>query len=106
MIYRILQNLSDGTPRGSLKRMSLKPETEAVLVMVGAIAPVSAPPLAVLPGWKTRARKLEGSAFTMADAFLEGDEAVLAKLMDAAPERVKAWKDEIERLWLAAPAEG
>lgn len=105
-VYRILQNLTNGTPRGSLKSMRLKPDVEAVLVMTGAIAPVAAPPLIVLPGWKTRGKKLTGSAYEMTDAFLEGDDAVLAALMDVKADTIRGWKDEIEKLWLAAPADG
>lgn len=105
-VYRILQNLTNGTPRGSLKSMRLKPDTEAVLVMVGAIAPVAAPPLIVLPGWKTRGKKLAGSAYEMTDAFLEGDNTVLADLLGVKADTIRGYKDEIERLWLAAPADG
>jgi hypothetical protein len=107
MLYRILSNLSVGKGilrEGSISRLgSLKPRVLAILLDRGVIAPVAAPPLAVLPGWQHRAVRLAEIGVTGADHVLEGDVGRIAAHLAVSEELVRRWQTSLEQ-WLVAPA--
>jgi len=69
-----------------------------VLTERGVISRVQSPPLAVLPGWQTRARKIKevtGDKIENAEQFLEGDDKTLSELMGVQVRTIKKWKKEV-----------
>ncbi len=110
-MYRALQNLDfkgQIVKRGSLlRRNRFKPSTAAKLLRVGAIAEVRPPPLAVLPGWETRARRLEKLGIITVIDLLEGgdeQETAIKRAFRIRPETLERWKAEAEG-WLTAKSE-
>ena len=96
MIYRILQRVDKGGAPGSLCRFEwLDAAQGGRLVTVGAIAPVQAPPLAVLPGWTRRAALLRRLGIERADDFLEANADALAPGLKVKPETVQRWQAEV-----------
>lgn len=105
-LYRILSPLSTSKGVlniGSLALLSMSADKLAVLESVGAIAPVNAPPLAVLTGWYERASVLAKQGIDDAAQFIEHDEKALSDMLKVKVEQVRDWKTEIETRWLTAP---
>jgi len=102
MIYRLLNNLTykDGRQleQGTLQRLDdLSERVIGILLERGAIAIPQTPPLATLPGWETRARRLERSAdiVTIMD-LLDADPVRIAAMLHTRADTVKAWQHEAE----------
>ena len=71
----------------------LMPETIKILADMGHISRVNFPPLAVLPGWKSRAEKLEAGGMSSADEFLDSDPVKVAKMFrNTNAATVDGWK--------------
>jgi len=80
--------------RVALERLTLK----------NTIAEVQAPPLSILPGWRTRSHKLAEAGVHDAVQLLGADEKQTAAYMRVRVATVQRWKDEIMQ-WLEAPAQ-
>lgn len=101
--YRAFRNLSNGIARGQVFPASaLHPRSIEVLAERGFIARISAPPLAELPGWKLRSKKLVPLGIVDAEQFLEAPEEQLLAALRVSPAQVAAWRREIIG-WLSAP---
>ena len=73
-LYRIAQNVSKGGLRGAIVSGSIWPlEHRKILEAVGAIVPISTPPLRELPGWEEQAILLAEENVIMLDEFIEAD---------------------------------
>jgi hypothetical protein len=104
--YRILSNVSAKNGlirRGQLCRLDMKPDVLDTLIEVGAISPVSAPELAILPEWEDRAKILKKHRITeMEDLFaaIEDRPATVAGWFGESEATVIHWKEELIRDWL------
>ena len=110
MLYRVLINLEVGKrgiiPAGEITRLEwLSEHNRRVLEDMAAVSELHAPPLGVLPGWKARARKLQGLVGTAAD-FLEMDDARLAEALGVTGELIAGYKEDIRRYLVVQPAGG
>lgn len=97
MVYRVLRRLDTGHEPGALvsgKQFSKK--TIKILVQREAIAPVSAPPLEVLPGWTLRAERF-GKVGIDAIAFLEMTDQAVSKATGANVKAIKKWRQDLKR---------
>lgn len=103
MLYRVLKDLSFGdqtVPRGGLVRGSkLAAGTAERLVERGALAPVAAPPVEVLPGWKTRAKRLAAIGLVDAAQVVEADPAEIARSVGVQVVTAEHWQSDAEA-WL------
>jgi hypothetical protein len=111
MLYRVLRKLDAGKrgylEPGSTTRLNwLQPDQVTYLVELEAVSEVSPPPLAILPGWHLRGRKLSGVGITDAAQLLEADPQVLAPQLQIRPETILAWQDECRRLLLVNVTSG
>lgn len=103
MIYRLLDNLSyrDGRflEKGTLQRLDdLSPGKIAILLERGAIAIPASPPLAALPGWETRAKRLEGRCeIVTIIQLLDANPQSVATALRTRAETVRAWQAEAEQ---------
>jgi len=109
MLYRALQHLDGTNPpirRGDIfPGARLKPAAIPILVDREAISAVSAPPLAILPGWTRRAEKIAAKGIITLDQFIETDSAEIAKVFKAADaDTIDTWKREALNL-LRTPEE-
>jgi len=107
-MYRLLMNLSmpDGRilPQGSLQLLDeLSDRVVRALLDAERIAPVSAPPLAALPGWTGRARILAKAGLRDPLAFLRTDVAELAVKLDRREDELRQWQREARALLMAPP---
>ena len=102
-LYRVRADISMGKRtlhRGEIVRGStFRADAITVLVRRGVLSEVAAPPLAVLPGWKTRAARLRRAGIVSLSDFLEADDAELAKAMRCKPPELATWRTEVEG-WL------
>ena len=107
MLYRVLHNLWVGKsilPAGTMSRLaSVPPKAMEVLLAKGTVAPVAAPPLAVLPGWQHRGQRLAEIGITDAGQFLEGDVPAMAAHLGVTEQLIGRWQTSLEQ-WLMAPA--
>ena len=95
-LYRILQNVSKGGKRGEIVSGSTwPPEHLTRLEAVGAIIPISTPPLSELPGWEERAILLEEEDVFMLDEFVEADPERLANRLSITTGEVARLKIEL-----------
>jgi len=62
------------------------------LEQLGKISRASTPPLEVLPGWTTRAKKLAEYGVITAEEFLSMPDADLAKVSNVPAVRIADWK--------------
>lgn len=108
-LYRVLQALSvkdKRVPTGTVTMLHLKASSYPILEAQGAIARVSTPPLAILPGWERRAAVLEKNGITTVEDLLEAldaDGGKIAALVGEAPAVVGQWQQQLIRDWLVAP---
>jgi len=104
-LYRVRVRLDKGSktiPPGSFTRLEwLSPRAQEILQSVGAVSEVGAPPLAVIPGWKTRAGKLEEVGIEDVVQFIEADAAVICQALDRQPKTIEKYRAELLR-WMTA----
>lgn len=97
-IYRALNTLSGVCQRGDLTRLThLTPEQIAKLERVGAVAPISSPPLAVLPEWAIRAGKLAKAGIVTVEQLLEAEAESVAKTLRVKVETAKQYQADAEQ---------
>jgi hypothetical protein len=102
MIYRLLDNLTykDGRqlPAGTLHRLDdLSENVIAVLLERGAIAIPATPPLMTLPGWETRAKRLErGCGIVTIMQLLDADPGRAATALRTRADTIRAWQTEAQ----------
>jgi len=110
-MWRIHSRLDIGKGRilhpGSLSTLHwLNRKGLARLQMKGSISEVSAPPLAILPGWVLRSNLLSDRAdIEYVDQLIEADSEEVAEKIDVNVRTVEKWKEEVTR-WLTADAQG
>lgn len=100
--YRILQRLSikgGFVEPDTLTALHLTAEQAQTLIDVGAIAPIHAPPLAVLPGWSDRAEDLAEQGIITVTDLLDADTNALIDSLVQNRATLEAWKQEALR-WL------
>lgn len=101
MLYRVLDplNRKQGLmiPMGTLSILpDFSEKTKKILVEAGKIAPVYGPPLAELPGWEARARRVKRLAgIEGSNAFVEAALEGLALQLGRSVEEVRTWQDEV-----------
>lgn len=92
-LYRAIHKLSGIAGRGDLTPLAhLDAEQIAKLMRIGAIAPLAAPPLAELPGWAARSAKLAKVGIQDAGQFLEGDPALLRRVLRVKAEAIERYR--------------
>lgn len=93
---------------GSLTRLGwLNQENQLRLVRCGAVSRVAPPPLRILPGWKTRAERLQKHGIIDAVQFLEADNALLQDILVRRREAtIKTYKNDLEQQLIARPQKG
>jgi hypothetical protein len=65
---------------------------------------VAPPPLRILPGWKTRAERLEPEGIVDVVQFLEAENATLQDiLVRRREETIIGWKNQLEKQLTAGP---
>lgn len=88
-------------PAGAvIEASTLPPGATDKLLAIGAIAPVSSPPLAELPGWRVRAKKLSMLGITTIADLAEADTERVADHMRVKPGTVKTWKQVLVDTYL------
>ena len=106
MLYRVLKPLSRNEKRieaGQITALEwLRPEQAAVLVERRAVSRLATPPLAQLPGWQRRSKRLAGMGIITAEDFLEAADQEVAFEMKVRAQTVDNWKREITA-WLVIP---
>ena len=106
-VYRALMKLDRGS-KGVIQRGQIivdrgwKETYIDRLIEVGAVAPISAPPISTLPGWGDSDEVLAGIGVTTADQLLEAnDEAIMSALEIDRPQLAKMRADVMG--WLTVP---
>lgn len=103
MLYRLLDNLSykDGRflAAGTLQRLDdISPRVIGILLERGAIAIPATPPLATLPGWDSRAKRLErGCEIVTIMDLLDANPETIATALRTRAETVRTWQAEAEQ---------
>ena len=104
-LFRVRTRLDKGSkaiPVGAFTRLEwLTPRVQLILQSVGAVSEVGSPPLEVIPGWKTRAGKLEEVGIEDLVQFIEADSAVLCQALDRQPKTIEKYRAELLR-WMTA----
>ncbi len=107
MLYRVVRKIalkaSFLTPFEVLAPGALSEQAVAALVRKGALAPVAAPPLVVLPGWSHRGKRLAQLGIESVVDFLETEVSEVARHCGVSPGLVLRWKGEAIE-WLTAPS--
>jgi hypothetical protein len=96
-LYRILTPLSyhgQIIPAGKVYPLDFAKDKALILQQVGAIAPVYAPPLSVLPGWDKRAAALAPHNIITIDQFWETPDQTLASLLSESCDTIKTFKTD------------
>lgn len=94
---------SEIIPTGTLGRWTkLAPKGLARLVARHTLVEVAPPPLAVLPGWEHRSRRLAEIGVKDAEQVLVANVDELAQHMGVGPALVRRWQADLET-WLATP---
>lgn len=107
MLYRTRANLSGKreVPAGSILRESdLSAKALAALLARGVLQPVSPPPLAALPGWQHRGKRLAEMGVEDASQVVEGDADEMARHCGVSPVLVRRWQEELVA-WLTPPTD-
>lgn len=106
-LYRAIERITFADGRRTLEMgevSSLKAVTEKgiqVLLDKGAIAPVSSPPLKILPGWEQKAEALTSLEIENVEDFLTADLEHVAKELDVSLEGLEQAAEEA-RNWIEA----
>ena len=104
-LYRVLKPLAKGKntiyPNTFTRLEWLSGGNRELLVRVGAVAEVGAPPLAVIPGWKTRAGKLKEVGIEDVVQFIEADADTICKVLGRQPKTVEKYRTDLLR-WMTA----
>ena len=104
-LFRVIVQLDKGgtiLQPGSFTRLEwLSPRKQEVLQSVGAVSEVGSPPLEVIPGWKTRAGKLEEVGIEDLVQFIEADTETLCRALERQPGTIEKYRAELLR-WMTA----
>jgi len=80
-IYRVFRKLSFGNGKilqpGVYPELNIADDVLATLIERGTVSVASTPPLAELPGWKTRAKRLETIDIVTIEQFIEANNTTL-----------------------------
>jgi len=102
-LYRVLDRLECRPPflKGHIGTLlKLKERSRQILEEKGRIAQIHAPPLAILPGWRYRARRLrKKTGIDSAEGLLMADVDKLAERLQLSSSIVGQWQDDV-RNWL------
>ncbi len=96
-LYRIFTDLNYGKQvirAGGLAVLDLPPRAEIRLIEREHIAVASGPPLAMLPGWKERARALRKLKILDVTQLIEADAGQIAEASGASTTQVETWQNE------------
>ncbi len=106
-LFRAVQALAWGrrtVARGTVFRGDrLRPEAIVRLLAAGAIAEVSCPPLAVVPGWSRRAARLEPLGLGTVEAVLDANPAALGEVFRVRSPTAERWQRQLEE-YMSVPA--
>lgn len=92
-------------PGGSIVRSkALQQKAIDLLLQHGLITEVAVPPIAILPGWQHRAKRLAEIGVSDAAQVLEADVDEVARHMGISPGLFRRWQEQLES-WLVAPPE-
>ena len=107
-LYRALRRMTGVAQRGELTTLGhLNEEQIAKLIRVGAVAPISAPPLSELPGWASRAGKLAKIDILDVEQLAEADLKVIGKALRVKEETAARYQAEVKQyLVIPEPEEG
>ncbi len=109
-LYRVVYRLSVGN--GYIEEGEIVPETLfsadtlEKLLNKHAVSRVSTPPLAELPGWETRARKLQAAGIRDVEQFLEAKIETVVSVCKTSRSNVERWRGELQTLILPPPRDG
>lgn len=100
-LYRLHFDLAMGGAKLKRDSVQILDKLSAVAIAKltegGAISEVNAPPLVVLPGWKTRGARLAEIGVTTFEQFWRAENETIAKLFNVKDEVVNAWRAELAR---------
>lgn len=100
-LYRINKPLTKGKQilkRGSYSDCTwLSEKGKTLLLHDNVISELQTPPLAELPGWKVRAKKLDIFNIKTCANFLEESNYDLSKILNVKEETIERYKSEIEQ---------
>lgn len=82
----------------------LKPKAMAVLVRQGTLLPLSVPPLAALPGWAHRSKRLAQVGIVDVEQAVTADVDEVARHCGVSPGLIQRWQAELLD-WLKPPEE-
>lgn len=91
----VLVNTDSGDDAPLVPGIYLKPKSITKLVQKGAISPLSAPPLAAMPGWSKRADRLVKHNIATFSDFFECSNSNLARIFKVKIETIINWKREL-----------
>lgn len=105
-IYRSVQPLHFGkrvVPAGEIVDLGHLDERGITrLLRRGAIAELHGPPLAMLPGWRNRSKRVAEAGVIESVVFLEANVEELSKQLRVHASILRRWQDEV-RAFLMAP---
>jgi hypothetical protein len=98
-LYRVLKDLSTGHKRGDVVEGSQFKMLD-LLVAKNALAPISTPPLAELPGWTKRLEKMQELGIVTVQDLLDADSEAVARVFGyKSTAGIERWKKEATE-WL------
>ncbi len=109
-LYRVIYPVAVGEriiKPGTLSRLpEIRPTALEALVKKGTISIATLPPLAVLPGWRLRAKRVaEALGIVDAGVFLDRNPEEVSAAVGVSVVTVKKWQADVEHwLTLDAPA--
>ena len=105
-LYRVVDQIMFGNeiiPAGTISDLRWI-KARGTLEKAGVIAPVSTPPLRVLPGWGARAGALARVGIETVEQFLEARPEALSKELGASESSIRKHQREVMR-WLILESE-
>lgn len=106
-IDRVLRDISKGEriiKKGGLIFDGDLPErNREILREKKVLSPISAPPLAAVPGWEDRAERLREYDINTIEDYIEADNNLLRKVFRAPNARVDGWREELIN-WMIIPS--